>query len=332
MSISQSILVIDDDLGIRDGLTVLLQKYFNVESAASGKEAVDIIKKRKHDIYIIDLFLGDMNGLEILAFIKKKHSNVITIILTGYGNDDDVIKAKKLGANEFLHKPISAKELKTVIDNLNRQKYNFISSEKAIEISYKLINEINIELIENFKIIKDSINILKDKIFDKYQDDLNEILLNTNNYEKKFEFIENLIKLKTYKFEDKKGDIQIKSAIEKSLHDFAFTDVYKRIIVEDNKSYVFVKAFQLLSDIMISMLNQAPKSVLKVSKTTRGIELEIINIDLTIQETFNNEKILVNFPYIEFNLLKEILRFTDSHFNIKKDGPYTNLIVVLKNI
>ena len=173
---------------------------------------------------------------------------------------------------------------------------------------------------------------MKDKIFDKYQDDLNAILLNTNNYEKKFEFIENLIKLKTYKFEDKKGDIQIKSAIEKSLHDFAFTDVYKRIIVEDNKSYVFVKAFQLLSDIMISMLNQAPKSVLKVSKTTRGIELEIINIDLTIQETFNNEKILVNFPYIEFNLLKEILRFTDSHFNIKKDGPYTNLIVVLKNI
>ena len=52
-----------------------------------------------------------MNGLEILAFIKKKHSNIITIILTGYGNDDDVVKAKKLGANEFLHKPISAKEL-----------------------------------------------------------------------------------------------------------------------------------------------------------------------------------------------------------------------------
>ena len=47
MSINQSILVIEDDLGIRDGLTVLLQKYFNVESVASGKEAVDIIKKRK---------------------------------------------------------------------------------------------------------------------------------------------------------------------------------------------------------------------------------------------------------------------------------------------
>ncbi len=332
MKPDKSVLIIDDDLGIRDGLTVLLQKFFLVESAASGKEAVDIISKRLHDIYIIDLFLGDMNGFEILSFIKENYPSAITIILTGYGNDDDILKAKRLGANEFLHKPISFKQLKEVIDKLSNEKYDFKSTEKSLEISHNLLKGINSELFENLKPAIKSMESLRGILPEKYFDDIDFSIEQMNIVKIKLDFIKYLIEFKNNGFIDSKEDVSIKSVFEKSLTKYPLSNVYKRIMIDDKRAYVYFKSFQLLVDVMISMLQSSEKSVLKIVKNMNNIEFELINANLVVQDTLDSDNISEGFPYIEFSLLKEILRYTGSRFNIKKDGLYTNLIVTVKVI
>jgi YesN/AraC family two-component response regulator len=333
MKSDKSILIIDDDLGIRDGLTVLLQKFFIVESVASGKEATEVILHRKHDIYIIDLFLGDINGFEILALVNKRFPESITIILTGYGSDEDILKAKQLGANEFLHKPISFKQLKTIIDKLNDSKYNFESSEKTIEISYNFIAGVNTELLEYFNPLKNELKFLKQVLPNDYKHYTNNISDLILDLEFKVEFIGSIIKLKNRMFEDTKGNIFIKEVIEKALEKFPNTDIYKRIIINnDDNAYVFVNSFSLLINILLMLLKKFEKSLLKVSKSIQGIEIEMINTGLTIQKPFDSDGVMSDFPHIELNLLKEVLNFINSQFNIKQDGPYTNLLITVKTI
>jgi YesN/AraC family two-component response regulator len=333
MKSDKSILIIDDDLGIRDGLTVLLQKFFIVESVASGKEATEVILHRKHDIYIIDLFLGDINGFEILALVNKRFPESITIILTGYGSDEDILKAKQLGANEFLHKPISFKQLKTIIDKLNDSKYNFESSEKTIEISYNFIAGVNTELLEYFNPLKNELKFLKQVLPNDYKHYTNNISDLILDLEFKVEFIGLIIKLKNRMFEDTKGNIFIKEVIEKALEKFPNTDIYKRIIINnDDNAYVFVNSFSLLINILLMLLKKFEKSLLKVSKSIQGIEIEMINTGLTIQKPFDSDGVMSDFPHIELNLLKEVLNFINSQFNIKQDGPYTNLLITVKTI
>ena len=114
------VLVVDDDVGILRVFKSILQKDgYTVDTAETGKAALEKIKKEKFNVYLIDVRLPDIEGTDRLLQIPHKHG-AVKIIVTGFSTDDVGQKAADYGADDFLVKPVRAEELTaTVRDRLN---------------------------------------------------------------------------------------------------------------------------------------------------------------------------------------------------------------------
>ena len=108
----QKILVIDDDRDMRLLLTRYLQKHdFEVIEAANGKSALEILEKIEPQVILCDFKLGDMNGSELLSKIKEHYRHVPVIIITGYGDIKVAVEVMKLGAFDYVTKPLFPDEI-----------------------------------------------------------------------------------------------------------------------------------------------------------------------------------------------------------------------------
>jgi two-component system, NtrC family, nitrogen regulation response regulator NtrX len=104
----KTVLIVDDEEGIRESLTGIFEdEGYEVLSAPSSEEALKIIKERTPDIIFLDVWLPEMDGLEALSRINEMEKEVPVIIISGHGNIELAVKATRLGAYDFLEKPLS---------------------------------------------------------------------------------------------------------------------------------------------------------------------------------------------------------------------------------
>jgi two-component system response regulator HydG len=108
----QKILVVDDDRDMRMVLSKYLSKFnFEVNEASSGKLALESLEKEEPDIILCDFKLGDMNGTALLAKIKEIYAHIPVIFITGYGDIKIAVEVMKLGAFDYLTKPLIPEEI-----------------------------------------------------------------------------------------------------------------------------------------------------------------------------------------------------------------------------
>lgn len=113
---TKTILVVDDELGYRDMLRMdLAGRGFNVFTAGGGLEALEILKREKIDIIVTDMKMPNMDGLDTVISVKKNHTGIPIVLMTGYAVEDRVQKALQLKATICLKKPFDIEELTTVI-------------------------------------------------------------------------------------------------------------------------------------------------------------------------------------------------------------------------
>src|SRR5271154_4585930 len=113
-----SILVTDDESGIRLMLrTALESDGYAVSEAANGREALDAIKARLPDLIVLDLNMPVLDGMAVLEQMKSLSAEVRprVIVLTAYGSIPAAVKATRLGALDFLEKPISPSEFRHAV-------------------------------------------------------------------------------------------------------------------------------------------------------------------------------------------------------------------------
>ncbi len=111
-----SILVVDDELSMREFLDVLLSKEgYKVFVAKNGKQAVNMIEKNDYDLVLTDIRLGDITGLEVLKEAKKKNQNMVIIMISAYSTTEIAVEAMNQGAYDFVPKPFDNDELKQTI-------------------------------------------------------------------------------------------------------------------------------------------------------------------------------------------------------------------------
>lgn len=116
-----TILVIDDEPGIRTVLTDILEdEKYTVITAGDGFEGLSILKDNNIDLVILDIWLPNMGGIDVLKEIKAEYSDLEVIIISGHANIDLAVKAVKLGAFDFLEKPLSLEKIITVVSNAIR--------------------------------------------------------------------------------------------------------------------------------------------------------------------------------------------------------------------
>jgi DNA-binding response OmpR family regulator len=105
------ILVVDDDADILRGFKSILENEgYKVETAETGKDALKKIKKAKFSAYLVDVKLPDMDGTDLLLKIPNDPKS-IKIVVTGFSTNDAGKKAADYGADDFIVKPVKAKEL-----------------------------------------------------------------------------------------------------------------------------------------------------------------------------------------------------------------------------
>jgi len=112
----KSLLIVDDDNPFRDRLARSMEKKgFKVTQAESVKSAIQKAREKKPAFAVIDLRLGDGNGLEVVNEIQKSKKESRIIMLTGYGNIPTAVAAIKAGAIDYLAKPANAEDIETAL-------------------------------------------------------------------------------------------------------------------------------------------------------------------------------------------------------------------------
>jgi DNA-binding NtrC family response regulator len=115
------ILIIDDDDDFIDEISFLLDSDYEITKANNSKEAMEIIKKNKPDLLLLDLMLGDENGLDLLKEIKNSVSDLPVIMITEYASIDTAVEAMKIGAKNYVSKSPNIDELKLIIQRTLEQ-------------------------------------------------------------------------------------------------------------------------------------------------------------------------------------------------------------------
>jgi len=126
------ILVVDDEAPIRDMLQrgLIQRGGFSVEVAQNGIEAIEKIEKDVFDLVLTDLMMPEMGGLELLKTIKGTRPEVMVILMTAYGSIETAVEAMRIGADDYITKPVDFNEL--LIHISKAQKENALLKENRL--------------------------------------------------------------------------------------------------------------------------------------------------------------------------------------------------------
>jgi two-component system nitrogen regulation response regulator NtrX len=113
-----TILIVDDESGIRQSLGALLRdEGYEIEAVASGEECLEQIGRRNFDLILLDVWLKKMDGLETLERIQELETAPMAVMISGHGNIETAVRATKLGAFDFIEKPLSLEKIVLVVRN-----------------------------------------------------------------------------------------------------------------------------------------------------------------------------------------------------------------------
>lgn len=113
-----SILIVDDESGIRESLGALLREEgFEVSAVGSAEECLATLDDRHYDIVLLDVWLPKMDGLQALDRIQSLEEPPMVVMISGHGNIETAVRATKLGAFDFVEKPLSIEKISLVLRN-----------------------------------------------------------------------------------------------------------------------------------------------------------------------------------------------------------------------
>ncbi len=114
--VSKPILIVDDEAIVRESIRDwLTDAGYQVATAESGEEALEMIEKQDFSLIVVDLRLPGMHGINVLKEVKAKKPKIKSIVITAYPTDLSTAEAKKLGVIDYMVKPVVPDQLERVI-------------------------------------------------------------------------------------------------------------------------------------------------------------------------------------------------------------------------
>src|SRR5690242_457856 len=118
-----SILIVDDEPGVRSALGgVLRDEGYEVDAVDSGEACLDRLARQSYDVVVLDIWLPGMDGLATLARMRERQLDVQVVVISGHGNIESAVRAIKMGAFDFVEKPLSLEKTVLVVRNALRQR------------------------------------------------------------------------------------------------------------------------------------------------------------------------------------------------------------------
>jgi DNA-binding response OmpR family regulator len=146
---NERILVVDDEESLRLSLKFKLKSAgFDVDTAIDGEEALEKLKTKQADVVLLDINMPRMSGIEALTIIRQTYPHTEAIMLTGFADFSTAIECLKIGAKDYLVKPVDTTELVTRLRSLVRSR----STERALEeMQQEYVAFLSEELVDPLK-------------------------------------------------------------------------------------------------------------------------------------------------------------------------------------
>jgi two-component system nitrogen regulation response regulator NtrX len=119
----ESILVVDDEAGVRSSLHgILADEGYEVEAVGSGEDALAALVARRFDLILLDVWLPGVDGLVTLDRIRERDAEIPVVMISGHGTIETAVRAVRLGARDFVEKPLSLEKTLLAVRNALRQR------------------------------------------------------------------------------------------------------------------------------------------------------------------------------------------------------------------
>jgi signal transduction histidine kinase len=284
---SSSILVVDDEMGIREGCRRVLEpEGFHVETATTLQEGLEQIQSGEFDVVLLDVMMPDGRGLDLLDPIREKDPDTVPIIITGYATVELAVEAIKAGAYDFISKPFSPDLLLiTVNQGLERRRLSLAAkrlaaieqetaelarakkeaerlSEFKTAFTYKVAHELRAPVAGAISLIRPLMRGLAGQLNERQQDILARI---DNRLDILMELVDDLLDLaatKTVVSEEALENVALQPVIQEVMDRLSVEAEAKKIsftLEEPNKSLTVKATKKGLNTILSNVLGNAIK-------------------------------------------------------------------------
>jgi signal transduction histidine kinase len=185
------VLVVDDEMGPRESLKMILNPYYNVHVAERGGQAIDILNKHPVDLVTLDLKMPGFSGINVLEKVKQVDPDIEAIIITGYGSLDTAIEGLRLGAFDYISKPFDVNHILSLVrKGLERRN----AKAKLRQVKSDFLSNVSHELRTPLSVVVGFVYLLLNQVIGKLSDEQQKVLETIyRNSEELLELIDNVL-------------------------------------------------------------------------------------------------------------------------------------------
>ena len=186
-----NILVVDDEMGPRESLKMILNPYYNVLVADRGAQAIEMLKQHPVDLVTLDLKMPGLTGINVLEKVKAHDPDIEAIIITGYGSLDTAIEGLRLGAFDYISKPFDVNHILSLVRRgLERR----TAKAKLRQVKSDFLSNVSHELRTPLSVVVGFVYLLLNQVIGKLSDEQQKVLETVyRNSEELLELIDNVL-------------------------------------------------------------------------------------------------------------------------------------------
>jgi signal transduction histidine kinase len=185
------ILVVDDEMGPRESLKMILHPYYNVHTADRGGQAVEMLKQVPVDLVTVDLKMPGFSGINVLEKVKQYDPDIEAIIITGYGSLDTAIEGLRLGAFDYISKPFDVNHILALVRRgLERRN----AKARLRQVKSDFLSNVSHELRTPLSVVVGFVYLLLNQVIGKLSEEQQKVLETVyRNSEELLELIDNVL-------------------------------------------------------------------------------------------------------------------------------------------
>lgn len=191
MNNKANILIIDDEVGPRESLKLILKPYYNVYTAERGTQAIEILDQIAVDLVTVDLKMPGLSGIKVLEKLKQRDRDIEAIIITGYGSMDTAIEGLRLGAFDYISKPFDVEQ---VLELVGRALERRNAKLRLIQIRSDFVANVSHELRTPITVVIGFVSLLLNQLMGQLTDQQLRALERVyNNSQELLDLIDNVL-------------------------------------------------------------------------------------------------------------------------------------------
>jgi signal transduction histidine kinase len=185
------ILIVDDEMGPRESLKMILNPYYTVHVADRGAQAIEMLKEIPVDLVTVDLKMPGLTGINVLEKVKEHDPDIEAIIITGYGSLDTAIEGLRLGAFDYISKPFDVNHILSLVRRgLERRN----AKARLRQVKSDFLSNVSHELRTPLSVVVGFVYLLLNQVIGKLSEEQQKILETVyRNSEELLELIDNVL-------------------------------------------------------------------------------------------------------------------------------------------